>query len=139
MYQYDAHRTPWRIGLDACWNNESRAQAYLTATTNFFAAQAKTGGIGSLADVYSTSGAKGPNNKPNSMSLIGAAAAGAMAVAGTNADAKDFVDRAYRFLLDAVYTPDPATLATATRSYTYYNATVGLLAGLTMSGNFDKF
>lgn len=139
MYQYDAHRTPWRIGLDACWNGEARASAYLNTTATFFTAQAKTAGLGSLADIYATTGTKGPNAKPNSMSLIGTAAAGAMAVAGANADTKNFIDRSYRFLLDAMYTPDPATLDAATRSYTYYNATVGLLAALTMSGNFNKF
>ena len=137
MYQYDAHRTPWRIGLDACWNNESRALSYVTATTNFFAAQSKAAGLGSLADIYSTSGTRGSNTKPNSMSLIGTAAAGAMAVAGSNADAKSFLDRSYQFLLDAAYTPDPVPAAAATRTYTYYNATVGLLMALTLSGNFN--
>ncbi|HMI85410.1 MAG TPA: glycosyl hydrolase family 8 [Polyangiaceae bacterium] len=139
MYQYDSHRTPWRIGLDACWNNEPRAISYVTATTNFFAAQSKAAGLGGLADIYATSGSKGGTAKPNSMSLIGTAAAGAMAIAGSNADAKSFLDRSYQFLLDATYTPDPAAMAGATRAYTYYNATVGLLMALTMSGNFNSF
>jgi endo-1,4-beta-D-glucanase Y len=137
MYQYDSHRTPWRIGLDACWNNEPRATSYVTATTNFFAAQSKAAGLGSLADIYGTSGSKGSNIKPNSMSLIGTAAAGAMVIAGSNADARSFLDRSYRFLLDAAYTPDPAAVTGTARTYTYYNATVGLLMALTMSGNFN--
>src|SRR5690606_32945937 len=28
-YTYDAARTPYRIALDACWNNEPRANAYV--------------------------------------------------------------------------------------------------------------
>jgi endo-1,4-beta-D-glucanase Y len=138
MYQYDSHRTPWRIGLDACWNNESRAVSYVTATTGFFAAQSKTAGLGGLADIYGTTGSRGANAKPNSMSLIGTAAAGAMVIAGSNADAKSFLDRSYQFLLDAQYTPDPAAVTGTAKSYTYYNATVGLLMALTMSGNFNQ-
>jgi len=112
----------------------------VTATTNFFAAQSKALGLGNLADIYATSGSKGASPKPNSMSLIGTAAAGAMAIAGNNADAKSFLDRSYQFLLDAAYTPDPAaTAAGATRTYTYYNATVGLLMALTLSGNCNSF
>ena len=137
MYQYDSHRTPWRIGLDACWNNEARAISYVTATTNFFAAQSKTTGLGRLADIYATGGTRGNNAKPNSMSLIGTAAAGAMAIAASNADAKSFLDRSYQFLLDATYTPDPAAATGTMQTYTYYNATVGLLMALTLSGNFN--
>jgi hypothetical protein len=69
------------------------------------------------------------------MSAIGTAGVGAMANAG-NANAKAFLDRAYRFVLDASYTSDPAS---ATTGYTYFNATVGLLTALTMSGNFNSF
>jgi hypothetical protein len=47
-----------------------------------------------------------------------------------------FSNFAYRFLVDATYTPDPATRKEA---YTYFNATVGLLTALTMSGNFNDF
>jgi endo-1,4-beta-D-glucanase Y len=129
-YQYDAHRVPWRIGLDACWNNESRAKTYvnLVAGTSGFFGTAAASGLGSLADIYQTSGTKDSAAKSNSMSLIGAMGVGAMA-AGNSALAA----RAYRFLLDATYSPDPVG---AVAAYTYYNATVGLLAALTMSGNF---
>jgi hypothetical protein len=74
--------------------------------------------------------------KPNSMSAIGSAGVGAMANAASNANAKAFLDRAYRFILDANYTSDPAS---ATTGYTYFNASVGLLSAITMSGNFNSF
>ena len=70
------------------------------------------------------------------MSAVGCAGVGAMANAGTNATAKSFLDRAYRFILDASYTADPASASTG---YTYFNATVGLLTAITMSGNFNSF
>jgi polyisoprenoid-binding protein YceI len=64
------------------------------------------------------------------MSAIGTAGVGAMSVGNA------FSNFAYRFLVDATYTPDPATRKEA---YTYFNATVGLLTALTMSGNFNDF
>jgi endo-1,4-beta-D-glucanase Y len=139
-YQYDAHRVPWRFGLDACWNggsaNAADAKAYLLSNTNFFISQS-TSGIGRVFDIYQAGNPiiHGSNAVPNSMSAIGTAGVGAMANAG-NANAKAFLDRAYRFVLDASYTSDPAS---ATTGYTYFNATVGLLTALTMSGNFNSF
>jgi endo-1,4-beta-D-glucanase Y len=133
-YQYDAHRVPWRIGLDACWNNNADAKAYvalLAGTNGFFQTESVTAGLGSLGDIYQLSGAKDATAEPNSMSLIGAMGVGAMA-AGNAA----LATRAYRFILDATYSPDPVG---AVKAYTYYNATVGLLMALTMSGNFNNF
>ncbi|HET6149346.1 MAG TPA: glycosyl hydrolase family 8 [Polyangia bacterium] len=145
-YQYDAHRVPWRFGLDACWNstsaNAADARTFLGANTAFFARQA-TNGVGRVFSIYQSAGAtplvstsSQPPATPNSMSVVGTAAVGAMATASTNATAKAFLDRAYRFILDASYTSDPAS---ATTGYTYFNATVGLITALTMSGNFNNF
>jgi hypothetical protein len=132
-YQYDAHRTPWRIGVDLCWNNDARAATYvgrLAGTSGFFTTAAQAG-LGSLGDIYTTAGSRDPVAKSNSMSLIGTMGVGAMA-AGNAALAA----RAYRFLLDASYSPDPVG---AVPAYTYANATAGLLAALTLSGNFMPF
>jgi hypothetical protein len=135
MYQYDSHRTPWRLGLDACWNNNADAKAYVAKTTNFFAGKANNG-IGTIFDVYDTSGNPKSGAAANSASIVGTAAIGAMVTAGTNAGHKKFLDSAYQFVLDAAYVPDPTIRAD---SYTYYNATVGLLMAITMSGNFQVF
>jgi endo-1,4-beta-D-glucanase Y len=134
-YQYDSHRTPWRIGLDACWNNNADARAYVAKTSNFFSGLS-VNGIGTIVDIYLTGGTANTGSKSNSMSAVGTAAVGAMVTAGSNAGHKRFLDSAYRFLLDAVYTPDPQAQLTA---YTYFNATVGLLTALTLSGNFNNF
>lgn len=139
IYQYDSHRTPWRLGLDACWFDEARAKAYVAKTTNFFAGKAATG-IGTVSDLYNLDGSVAANNsKTNSMSIIGTAAVGAMVSAASNPGHKSFLDRSYQFILDTTYTIDPTTAPTSpTTAYTYYNATVGLLTAMTMSGNFAK-
>ncbi len=138
-YQYDAHRVPWRFGLDACWNstsaNAADAKAFLLSNTNFFVSKS-TNGIGRVFDIYQMGGVVSSNGVPNSMSAVGTAGVGAMANAATSATAKAFLDRAYRFILDASYTSDPASASTG---YTYFNATVGLLTAITMSGNFNSF
>jgi hypothetical protein len=59
-----------------------------------------------------------------------------MANASSSAADQDFLNRAYRFILDANYTADPPARMTA---YTYFNGSVGLLTALTMSGNFPDY
>jgi endo-1,4-beta-D-glucanase Y len=135
-YQYDAHRVPWRVGLDYCWSGSSAASGYLSKISQFFAAQAMSG-IDSLYDEYTTSGGVctscNPAAQPNSMSLIGAAVVGALA--GSNGD---FVNAGWQFVLDGLNRGTPNVKATGNNYYTYYNTTVGLLTALTMSGNFYK-
>ena len=138
-YQYDSHRTPWRMALDVCWNNNADAKAYVTKTTNFFISKSgSSAGLGSLADRYNADGsvctACSVDSKQNSMSLIGTATVGAMATG--NASNQAFIDRGWHFLLDGAYTADPTFRTGPTSAYTYYNATVGLLTALTLSGNF---
>jgi endo-1,4-beta-D-glucanase Y len=137
-YQYDSHRTPWRMALDVCWNNNADAKDYVTKVTGFFVGQSDTEGLGSVADLYEGGGTKcsgcSQSAQANSMSIIGTAAVGAMATG--NAAHKAFLDRAWQFLLDANYTADPTFKSGA---YTYYNATVGLLTALTLSGTFNNF
>jgi len=136
IYQYDAHRVPWRIGLDACWNNSSSAKTFLNKISAFFAgiagsSGANGGGMGRLVDLYELGGTTAPGAAPNSMSLIGSAAVGAMS--GSNAS---FVNSAWQILLDG---GNRATLdvakAGSQSGYSYYNATVGLLTLLSLSGN----
>jgi len=137
-YQYDSHRTPWRMALDVCWNNSADAKTYVNKVVSFFVSQSDAQGLGALADLYDGSGTVcascSQKARANSMSIIGTAAVGAMASGNTAHRA--FLDRAYQFLLDASYTADPTF---KTGGYTYYNATVGLLTALTLTGNFNSF
>jgi endo-1,4-beta-D-glucanase Y len=139
-YQYDSHRTPWRIGLDKCWNNDSNATTYLNKVVGFFASASDTEGISSLGDIYESNGTIATGAAAyayNSMSLLGCAGVGAMGSSATGA--ASFRDRIWLFLLGGQYTDNP-TFKVGTSSvkpgYTYYNATVGLITAMTMSGNF---
>jgi endo-1,4-beta-D-glucanase Y len=140
IYQYDAHRVPWRIGLDYCWNgasasHASEATAYLSKTSSFFSGivtASSAGGIARIVDMYNTNGTAYSGGQPNSMSIVGAAAVGAM----SSTSYSTFVQSAYQLVLDGVNRGTIDYKAGVQSGYSYYNATVGLLTLLTMSGNF---
>jgi endo-1,4-beta-D-glucanase Y len=133
LYQYDAHRVPWRLGLDYCLNGTAAAKTFLTNNASFFASKSATG-VGRLVDIYTLSGAPNSDAEPNSMSIVGTAGVGAMAVGNA------FASTAYHFVLDASYTPASFIPDSSGKiAYTYFNATVGLITALTMSGNFPTF
>jgi endoglucanase len=134
MYQYDSHRTPWRMALDVCWNNNADAKDYVNKITKTFVGKSDTEGLGAIDDIYDGSGNAKQGASKNSMSIIGTAAVGAMATG--DAAHRAFLDRAYQFLIDASYNTDPTY---RDEGYTYYNATVGLLTALTLTGNFNSF
>jgi endo-1,4-beta-D-glucanase Y len=137
VYQYDAHRVPWRIGMDVCWNGSAvpaSGKTFVTNNANFFATKAASG-VGRIVDIYTLTGAANGDAAPNSMSVVGTAGVGAMAAGNTA-----FVNTAYRFLIDATYTPASRIPDSGGKiAYTYFNATVGLLSAMTMSGNFSNF
>jgi endo-1,4-beta-D-glucanase Y len=131
-YQYDSHRIPMRIGMDYCYNGTAAAQTYTKKTTSFFGTAAANG-IGYVQDMYQTNGGPVSNTAPNSASILGTAAVGAMA-AGTNAA---FVNAAYQAVFDTITRGTMAPVDPAGKTdYSYYNATVGLLTALIMTGNF---
>jgi endo-1,4-beta-D-glucanase Y len=132
-YQYDSHRVPWRVGTDYCWNGTAAAATYLNKLITFFSG---LNGTASIYDIYTLNGATvSGTSEPNSMSIVGSAGVGSLSspsFASFSSSAWQFVlDGENRASLDTVI----ATGATA-YSYSYYNATVGLLTLLTMSGNF---
>ena len=149
IYQYDAHRVPMRVGLDYCWNGTAAAKTYTDKITSFFATNANAGlnGIGRIFDLYSSNGNAASGSGPNSASVIGTAAVAAMAspsVAGS------FLNDAYQGVFDMVNrgllapclaTGDckngEPTDANGKTPYSYYNATVGMLTLLMMTGNFS--
>jgi endo-1,4-beta-D-glucanase Y len=118
-YQYDACRTPFRIGLDYCWFGEPRALAYVQKTTQFFAAI----GASAIVDGYELDGTPRPANPGrSSAAFVGPAAVGAMAVAAQRA----FIDDGYT----AVANDD--VLAGGQ----YYEESWQVLSLLMLSGNF---
>jgi hypothetical protein len=140
LYQYDSHRIPMRIGLDYCFNAKTDAKTYVAKTTAFFSGNANAGknGIGRIFDVYDPT----TNNIPassvmasanNAASIIGTSAVGAMADGSNTA----YINEAYQAVFDVVTrgsldTTDP----TGKTPYSYFNATVGLMTLLMMTGNF---
>jgi hypothetical protein len=131
VYQYDAHRVPWRFGIDACWNSATTGKSFLMSNASFFSGIAATG-VGRIADIYTLSGSPNSDAEPNSMSIIGTAGVGAMAAGNAS-----FAAAAWQFLLDASYSPASFIKDSGGKvAYTYFNATVGLLTALTLSGNF---
>jgi endo-1,4-beta-D-glucanase Y len=118
-YQYDACRTPFRIGLDACLNGEPRAKAYVALTSSFF------GPIGAtnIADGYALDGAPQPANPGQlAAAFIGPATVGAMSSAS------------YQAFINAGY----ASVATGTdfAGGEYYASSWTVMALLMLTGNF---
>jgi len=136
-YQYDSHRIPWRIGLDYCWNGNANAKTYLDKIVGFFAGKAATG-TGRVFDIYELSGMETSNAAVNSGSAIGTAAAGAMGTTQTT-----FLNDGYQLVLDLLNRGEIGDRLAASMNvksgYSYFNATVGLLMLLTMSGAFQAW
>jgi endo-1,4-beta-D-glucanase Y len=132
LYQYDSHRIPWRIGQDYCWNGTAAAKTYLAKTSAFFQTQSANG-IARIADIYTPgSGTPAADAAPNSASLLGTAAVGAM----SDAAYRTFLDDSYQVVLDMLNRGQMANYNDGKKSaYSYYNATVGLLTLLSMTGN----
>jgi endo-1,4-beta-D-glucanase Y len=118
-YQYDSCRTPFRIGLDWCWNGQTNAQQYVALTSAFFAPI----GAQHIADGYALDGTPQPAHPGQlSAAFIGPAGVGAM----SSSAYQPFVDDAYH----AVATLD--LLAGGT----YYEDSWTILSLLMMSANF---
>jgi endo-1,4-beta-D-glucanase Y len=123
-YQYDACRTPFRIGMDWCLFGEPRAREYVAKTSAFF------GGIGvaNIVDGYDLNGTpraefqKDAQAQVQSASFIGPAGVGAMNAAIN----QTFVNQAY------------AALATRRLLVggTYYDESWTVLSLLMMTANF---
>ena len=138
IYQYDSHRVPMRIGLDYCFNGTAEAKTYVGKTTTFFATNAFAGkdGIGRIYDIYNLNGSQLTGTPNNSASILGTAAVGAMA----DGSQQTFLNDAYQGVFDLVARSTMSTLPTSTPQttpYSYYNATVGMLTLLMMTGNFS--
>ena len=117
-YGYDAARTPWRIALDYCFNEEPRAKAYLDKVGAFFNGL----GASNIGDKYSLSGQQTSGNK--NMAFIGPAGVSGMA----NSSHQALVDGAFTY----GNTNNGGDAA-------YFPQTLRVLSMLMMSGNFVDF
>jgi endo-1,4-beta-D-glucanase Y len=123
-YQYDSCRTPFRIGLDWCWNGEARAQTYVTLTSNFFSGKT----VAKMVDGYDLNGTDHPeqqkdsNAQEQSSAFIGPAGVGAM----NNVKYQSFVNDAYAAI----------AARKALVGGTYYDDSWMVMSLLMMTGNF---
>jgi endo-1,4-beta-D-glucanase Y len=117
-YQYDACRTPFRIGLDWCFNGEARAKSYVTLTSTFF------NGIGALhtVDGYALNGT--PTGGRPASPFLGPAAVGAM------------VDPSFSTLVQASYS---FLKTNPQQGGEYYAESWTALSLLMLSGNFVDY
>jgi hypothetical protein len=106
---------------------------YTTKTTNLFATAA-TNGTGNVLEMYTPAGGAVSGTAPNSASILGTAAVGAMASGN-----QTFLNDAYQAVFDLLTRGTLAPVDAAGKSrYSYYNATVGMLTLLVMTGNFMR-
>jgi hypothetical protein len=112
-YTYDACRTPWRIGMDYCFNNEPRALTYLMALGGFFNGI----GVATIRDGYTPSGGTVGSGNQN-MAFIGPAG-----IAGMAAGFQTLVDDAF-------------TYGNSHTSNDYFKDSMRVLSMLMMSGNY---
>jgi len=118
-YGYDAARTPFRIALDACWNNDTRAVSYLTKVGGFF----NTLGASNIRDGFSLTGTV-TGMYPGIAAFVGPAGVSGM---------PGKLDT----LMRNTYATVTAVVKTGTSSaYNYYNASWGVLSIMLMTGNF---
>jgi endo-1,4-beta-D-glucanase Y len=117
-YGYDACRTPWRIGMDYCFNpnssTASQAQTYLMKVGGFF------NGIGAanIADGYTAAGTMSVTNANHNMAFIGPAG-----IAGMAASFPTLLDGAFNF-------------GVTNKANDYYKDSLRVITMLMMSGNF---
>jgi endo-1,4-beta-D-glucanase Y len=116
-YSYDSCRTPFRIGLDWCFNGETRAEEYLAKISAFFDAI----GIDSIVDGYDLNGTKTGSNFTSP--FFGPASVGAM----SSSMYASFVQGGYTQLKKNV---------TEGNNNVYYDESWTTLSMLMLSGNF---
>jgi endo-1,4-beta-D-glucanase Y len=118
-YQYDACRTPFRIGLDSCWNGYAAAQSYVASTSAFFA------GIGAshIVDGYALNGMpQAANPGKLSAAFLGPASVGAM----SSTSHQQFVDDGYALI----------AMDSAFAGGEYYESSWTVMSLLMLTGNF---
>ena len=117
-YGYDACRTPWRIGMDYCFNEEPKALAYLTKIGTFFSGK----GAANIVDGYAVGSGNATGNNKN-MAFIGPAGVAGMP---TSLGFQTMLDDAFMFGVN-------------TTSNDYYKDSLRVVTMLMMSGNLVDF
>jgi endoglucanase len=114
-YLYDACRTPWRIAMDYCFNNEPRALTYLQKVGPFF--NGISGGAANIGDGYMQNGTQTSGN--HNSAFIGPAGVAGMA--------------GYPTLLDGAFN---FNVSNPSGNNAYFTQSLRVVTMLMMSGSF---
>jgi endo-1,4-beta-D-glucanase Y len=122
MYGYDACRTPWRIGIDWCFNASTDAQGILTAMAGYFAGV----GAANIKGPVALDGTAGSASFANP-EFTGPAGIAAMVSSSDQTFLGQAWSRTYSQVQQSATSPN------------YFGASVGLISMLVMSGNFIDY
>lgn len=123
-YQYDSCRTPFRIGLDWCWNGDTRAQTYVKLTSDFFSAKTAA----KIVDGYDLNGNDHPQYQTGNNAQVASAAFIGPAGVGAMHDPK------YQTFVNDAYTTVAKRQALV--GGTYYDDSWMVMSMLMMTGSF---
>ncbi len=129
-FGYDACRTPFRIGMDYCLNNDGDAQMYAGKISGFYGSKATATSLSQIVDGYTTSGGAPPyTTYAAGTAFLGPAGVGAMAAGDSATSLRDL---AYK----TVVAETTSNAMKVPGTFTYYHASWGVLSLMAMSGNF---
>ncbi|HZU85287.1 MAG TPA: glycosyl hydrolase family 8, partial [Polyangiaceae bacterium] len=121
VYGYDACRTPWRVGIDWCFNASADALSVVAPMAAYFAGVGAPLIKGPVALDGTTSSAVTAYQNPE---FTGPAGVAGMA------------DPTYQSFLDAAWARTYALVQQSQTSPNYFGASVGLISMLVMGGQF---
>lgn len=124
-HQYDSCRTPFRIALDACQSNETRARNYLAKISGFYSSKGAT----KIVDGYKLDGSEYPEPDTKSRGYQGRSAA-FIGPAGVGA----MHDSKYQSFIDEVW--NLLRQNNLWHGGQYYDESWTILSMLMLSGNF---
>lgn len=126
VYGYDACRTPWRLGIDWCFNASADAHGILTLMASYFAGVGAAGIRGPVALDGTTSSTAMPYANPEFTGPAGIAG-----MVSSSASGQTFLDQAFSRTFNQVQQSSAMP--------NYFGASVGLISMLVMSGNFVDY
>jgi endoglucanase len=124
VYGYDACRTPWRVGIDWCFNGSTDARAIVTLMATYYAGVGAANIRGPVALDGTTSSAATPYANPEFTGPAG--------IAG-------MVNASYQSFLDSALARTYSQIQEESLSPNYFGASVGLISMLVMSGQFANY
>ncbi len=129
-FSYDACRTPFRIGMDYCLNNDGDAQTYAGKISGFYGSKVVGTSLAQIVDGYTTSGGAPPYmTYAAGMAFLGPAGVGAMAAGDSATSLRDLTYK-------TVVAETTSNAMKVSGTFTYYHASWGVLSLMAMSGNF---